>query len=164
VLTFIQTSLAHFNLTYPPSRGLDESKVNIFPCGGFDDPDYRTEVPINSSFIEVNSTESINYTYAINMLVDPHPFSSDFNSTKLFNIAEGNVSHPYESCLHVTYKNEPKAINAARGTIQVVYYNNDTIFYQCADVFFMDLAVNFNQSMCINSQRQKLSQSSSSAT
>jgi hypothetical protein len=130
VLALFQTVFAHFNLIYPPARGLDESKVHIFPCGGFDEPGYRTEVPINSSFLEVNSTENANYTYTVNVLVDPHPILSDFNSTKIIYIADGNISHPYEACLHVSYKNEPKAINAARATIQVIYHSNGTDFYQ----------------------------------
>jgi nascent polypeptide-associated complex subunit beta len=54
-LSFLPLSLAHFQLTFPESRGFKDEEEGNFPCGGFNDvQQQRTDFPISGGPIQIN--------------------------------------------------------------------------------------------------------------
>lgn len=119
---------AHFTLTYPSTRGFDETKEATAPCGGYNTASsQRVQMPINSSFIEINSGHT-SYTYVINALAKNDPTTSDFsNATNLVQVAQGGRAYPQAACLPLAFNDIKSNTNV---TLQIVYNGGDGLLYQ----------------------------------
>lgn len=117
---------AHFTLTYPSSRGFDESKEALGPCGSFDTPSaQRVQMPLKSSFIEIDSGHTA-YSYIVNAVTKPNPTTADF--ANVISVAEGIRSYPQAACLPLTFNDSFKPnMNV---TLQVIYNGADGLLYQ----------------------------------
>jgi hypothetical protein len=125
-----QAVLAHFQLTYPASRGFDETKEPTAPCGGFDTiQSPRTMVPLKNAFVEINS-EHISYTYTVSVLVNNAPAVADFSTSNLTQVASGNRNYPQSACLSMDLTKDSSIVNGANATIQVVFNGGDGQLYQ----------------------------------
>ncbi|KAI8967192.1 hypothetical protein BDF20DRAFT_908521 [Mycotypha africana] len=163
-LLSVQSALAHFQVTYPGSRGFDENKEPTAPCGGFDTVSAaRAEVPLKDAFIEINSGHT-SYSYVVNVLVNNNPSTADFaNTSQAVAVANGSRNYPQAACLSLDL-NKNSAIKAGtNGTIQIIYNGGDGELYQCADVTFVDNPKNWNNSMCTNADGSASSSSPSSS-
>ena len=62
-VALIQHTLAHFELTFPPSKGVAKDTGFIPPCGGYDiASEKRTLLPLETPFVEINSDHEL-YNY-----------------------------------------------------------------------------------------------------
>lgn len=129
-----QAVLAHFQLTYPASRGFDETKEATAPCGGFDTLQTRTLVPLKNAFVEINS-EHTSYTYTVSVLVENSPAVADFSSSNLTQVASGNRNYPQSACLSLDLTKDASIVNGANATIQVVFNGGDGLLYQVSNLF-----------------------------
>lgn len=128
-LVCLQTlASAHFTLSYPSSRGFDESNESTAPCGGYNTVStQRVQMPLNSSFIEINSGHP-SYTYVVNVLASNSPSVADFsNTSNLVEVAQGGRSYPQAACLPLAFKNIAPNTNV---TLQVAYNGGDGLLYQ----------------------------------
>lgn len=164
-LVSIQAVLGHYTVTYPNSRGFDETKEPTAPCGGFDTVGTRTPFPLKGGFVEIDSGHT-SYSYVVNLLVDNAPTTADFsNSTANVQVATGSRSYPQAACLSLddlSKNSEAKA--GANATIQVVYNGGDGALYQCIDVTLADNVGNWNNSMCTNADGSSTSAGSGTAS
>lgn len=124
-----QTVLAHFSLTYPASRGFDETKEPTAPCGGFDSVAARTQVPLKNAFVEIDA-EHTSYKYTVSVLVNNNPAVADFSTSKLVEVASGNRNYPQSACLPLDLTKDSSIVNGANATIQVVFNGGDGSLYQ----------------------------------
>ncbi|KAI8340477.1 hypothetical protein BC941DRAFT_370731 [Chlamydoabsidia padenii] len=158
-----QTVFGHYQLTYPPSRGFDESREAIGPCGGFDTvSSNRTDFPIKNGFLEINS-EHPKYTYQVNIAYGTNPTASDFSSNG-GQVAQGQVSYPSQSCLQVDLSSVKNATDGTPATLQIIYMAGDGSLYQCTDVTLKNQPSNFNTSACINADGSSPTKSASSGS
>lgn len=152
---------AHFTLTYPSSRGFDETKEPTAPCGGFDTPSaQRVQMPLKSSFIEIDSGH-VSYSYQINAVTKQNPTVSDFSSGTV-QVGQGSRSTPQAACLPLTFNDSFKANTNV--TLQVVYNGGDGLLYQCVDAVLVDDAPNFDKSKCVNADGSATNLGSSTAS
>ncbi|KAI9306744.1 hypothetical protein BJ944DRAFT_198826 [Cunninghamella echinulata] len=156
LLTFTcQQVFGHYHLTYPPSRGFDETNEVVAPCGGFNTPQSnRTSFPLKNGFLQIDS-EHTKYNYKIYLIVKPSPAQSDFNGDANTLVAESSVNYPMQSCLPVDVSKVSGAIDGASATFQISYNAGDGILYQCTDVILQNQPTNFNTSACINADGSK---------
>merc|ERR1711939_447058 len=124
---------AHFELTFPPSRGTDDKNQASFPCGGYSQSQNRTLVPLTSIpvVLDLGHTENlIQITLAIGNEV-----GSSFNYELLPTIHEMG---PGDFCLPSIPV--PADLNITDGTnasIQVITNSHDgSGLYNCADITF----------------------------
>ncbi|KAI7889243.1 uncharacterized protein EV154DRAFT_553271 [Mucor mucedo] len=152
---------AHFTLTYPSSRGFDDTKEATAPCGGFDTPSaQRVQIPLDGAFIEINSGHT-SYTYIVNALAKNNPTVADFsNTSSLVQVAQGGRAYPQAACLPLAFNDIKPNTNV---TLQVVYNGGDGLLYQCVDAVVVDAAPSFNKTMCVNADGSDTSSVSSSA-
>jgi hypothetical protein len=123
-----QTVFGHYQLTYPPSRGFDESREVIGPCGGFDSvSSNRTDFPLKNGFLEINS-EHPKYTYKVNIAYGNNPTASDFSAVGQGQIQVSDPSH--QSCLPVSLSFVKNATDGALATLQIIYMAGDGDLYQ----------------------------------
>lgn len=129
LLVCLQLVSAHFTLTYPSSRGFDDTKEATAPCGGFDTPSaQRVQLPIDGAFIEINSGHT-SYTYIINALAKNNPTTADFsNTSSLVQVAQGGRNYPQAACLPLSFTQDIKSNTNV--TLQVVYNGGDGLLYQ----------------------------------
>jgi hypothetical protein len=121
-----QTVLGHYQLTYPPSRGFDESKEVTGPCGGFDSVSAnRTDFPLKDGFMEINS-EHPKYTYKVNIAIGNKPTAADFTGV----VGQGQVAYPSQSCLQVDLSSVKNATDGTPATLQIIYMAGDGNLYQ----------------------------------
>ncbi|KAI9361087.1 hypothetical protein BD770DRAFT_318236 [Pilaira anomala] len=121
---------AHFELTYPPSRGYDEARESIAPCGGFNTVGQnRTLVPLNDSFVQINSDHT-SYTYIVNVLRNANPTVPDFTGSDLYTVAYGARDYPEDSCIAFDVSNTTEFANGTSATIQIVFNGGDGVLYQ----------------------------------
>ena len=123
------TVLAHFQLTYPASRGFDETKEPTAPCGGFDSIGSRVQVPLKNAFVEINS-EHTSYTYTVSVLVNNSPVVADFSTSNLTQVATGSRNYPESACLPMDLSKNTAIKDGANATIQVVFNGGDGSLYQ----------------------------------
>ncbi|KAI8370330.1 uncharacterized protein BYT42DRAFT_581852 [Radiomyces spectabilis] len=150
---------AHFQLTYPQTRGMDHAKEPTAPCGSFDSVGPRTEFPLSGGFVEINAGHP-QYQYSVKVLVNGNPTASDFSGDNLKEIASGQRNYPQQACLPVDFSKVSDAKNGANATLQIIFNGGDGELYQCSDVTLVDNAPNFNKSMCINADGSKPSETS----
>ncbi|CEP06829.1 hypothetical protein [Parasitella parasitica] len=161
-LLSVQSVLAHYTVTYPSSRGFDDTKEPTAPCGGFDSVGTRSQFPLKDAFVEINSGHTA-YSYLINLLVANEPAAADFsNNSANVAVATGTRSYPQAACLSLDMTKNSAAKAGANATIQIVYNGGDGELYQCIDVVLADTVPNWNNSMCINADGS--ASSSGSAT
>lgn len=128
-----QTVFGHYQLTYPPSRGFDESREVIGPCGGFDSvSSNRTDFPLKNGFVEINS-EHTKYTYKVNIAYGSKPTAADFTSDTSM-VAQGQVAYPSQSCLPVDLSSVKNATDGTLATLQILYMAGDGDLYQVSMV------------------------------
>jgi hypothetical protein len=127
-----QTVFGHYQLTYPPSRGFDESREAISPCGGFDSvSSNRTDFPLKNGFLEINS-EHPKYTYKVNIAYGNNPTAADFSAVGQGQIQVSDPSH--QSCLQVGLSFVKNATDGALATLQIIYNAGDGDLYQVSMV------------------------------
>lgn len=156
---------AHYQIIYPGTRGFDEGKEPVAPCGGFDTASsQRIRMP-KSAFITINSGHT-SYSYIVNALYNENPSAADFSGTNVNKLAEGSRKFPEVACLPVEFGSNIE--DGTNATLQVVYNGGDGLLYQvsnfvynlreqncnnfrlqCIDVT-IDNAANYNSSMCYN--------------
>ena len=128
LVTMQSFATAHFTLTYPKSRGFDESKEAIGPCGSFDTPSSdRVQIPLKSSFIQVDSGH-ITWSYVVNALTKPNPTANDFTQANFVQVAQGGRSYPQGACLPLSFNDSFKPNTNV--SLQVVYNGGDGLLYQ----------------------------------
>ncbi|KAI8344932.1 hypothetical protein BD560DRAFT_411704 [Blakeslea trispora] len=152
---------AHFTLTYPSSRGFDESKEATAPCGSFDSvSSTRVKLP-KSAFVQINSGH-VSYSYVINAVYNNNPSTSDFSGSSLKELASGTRTFPQGACLPFQFGDDIK--DGTNATIQVEYNGGDGMLYQCFDVTY-DSTATLNTTACVNADGSatNLNGSSSSA-
>ncbi|KAF7722094.1 hypothetical protein EC973_003709 [Apophysomyces ossiformis] len=149
LLLLVSVVSAHFQLTYPASRGFNEDQEPTAPCGGFNTPQARTQFPLKNAFVEIMAHHP-QYTYQVNVLINNQPSAADFTTANLKEIASGQRNYPMAACLSVNFANVTGATNGANATIQVLFNGGDGQLYQCTDVVLVDQAPNFNASQCVN--------------
>ncbi|CAO3616627.1 unnamed protein product [Cunninghamella blakesleeana] len=159
-----QQVFGHYQLTYPPTRGFDETNEVNAPCGGFNTPQSnRTSFPLKNGFMEINS-EHVKYNYKIYLIVKPNPAQTDFNGDSANLVAQSSVNYPMQSCLPVDISKVAGAIDGASATFQISYDAGDGTLYQCTDVILQEKPTNFNTSACINADGSKPNLGGSSNT
>lgn len=164
-LVSLQTVLAHYTVTYPSSRGFDETKEPTAPCGGFDTVGTRTPFPLKGGFVEINSGHT-SYSYVVNLLVKDAPTTADFsNSTANVQVATGTRAYPQAACLSLDdLSKNADAKAGAEATLQIVYNGGDGQLYQCIDVTLADSVSDWNSTMCVNADGSSTAGSSASAS
>ncbi|KAI8147805.1 hypothetical protein BJV82DRAFT_507312 [Fennellomyces sp. T-0311] len=146
-LSALQGVSAHYQLTYPQSRGFAEDSQPLAPCGGFNTVGSRSEFPLQDGFVQINSGHT-DYTYEVKFIDNSNPSTNDFNNATV--IAKGSRSYPAEACLPVDLGSVAGASAGTNGTIQITYDGGDGTLYQCADVTLADSPSSFNQTRCVN--------------
>ncbi|KAI9362333.1 hypothetical protein BD770DRAFT_360164 [Pilaira anomala] len=148
LITMQSMALAHFTLTYPTSRGFEESKEPLAPCGGFDTPSaQRIQLPLKSAFVQIDSGHT-SYSFVVNALAKNDPINPDFISSNLVQVAQGGRTYPQAACIPLTFNDSFKPNTNV--TIQVAYNGGDGSLYQCFDALLVDSAPNFDTSKCVN--------------
>lgn len=128
LITMQSMALAHFTLTYPTSRGFEESKEPLAPCGGFDTPSaQRIQLPLKSAFVQIDSGHTA-YSFVVNALAKNDPINPDFISSNLVQVAQGGRTYPQAACLPLTFNDSFKPNTNV--TIQVAYNGGDGSLYQ----------------------------------
>jgi hypothetical protein len=156
--------LAHYSIIYPGTRGFDEGKEPVGPCGGFDTVGSQRFSMPKSAFITINSGH-VTYTYVVNALYSNNPSAADFSGANVKKVTEGSRSFPEAACLPVQFGNEVQ--DGTNATIQIIYNGGDGLLYQvsglrykiymyddtnliqCIDVT-IDSKASYNASMCYN--------------
>ncbi|KAI9488539.1 hypothetical protein BDB00DRAFT_847681 [Zychaea mexicana] len=158
-LTALQGVSAHYQLTYPESRGFDEAREPLAPCGGFDSVSNRSEFPLKGGFMQINSGHT-DYTYEVKVVTDnANPSTDDFNSGTT--VAKGSRPYPAEACLPVDLSSVSNASAGTNATLQITYNGGDGTLYQCADVTLTENPSSFNSSRCVNADGSDPTASSS---
>ncbi|KAK1926079.1 hypothetical protein DB88DRAFT_504185 [Papiliotrema laurentii] len=137
------TSLAHFTLDFPTSRGFDEDKEPGF-CGGFTQPSAeRTPFPLSSGALWIDSHHPAATVDAF-LSVSNNPTSfDDFNSTSngtsipmVTNFFQVKAAGEY--CWNVNLEGLGIGLtNGSLVTIQVQFNGGDGNLYQCADLILL---------------------------
>lgn len=123
--------LAHYQIIYPGTRGFDEGKEPVAPCGGFDTVgSQRFRIP-KSAFITISSGHTA-YTYVINALYSSNPSAADFSGTNVKQVTEGVRRFPEAACLPVNFGSEVQ--DGTNATLQLVYNGGDGLLYQVSDL------------------------------
>ena len=129
VLAALSSVQAHYQLTYPQSRGFVEDSEPLAPCGGFNTVNTtRTEFPIKNGFLEINS-EHVQYQYTVNLALKSNPGAADFSSQNA-TVANGTNSFPDQACLPVDLSKVNGAVDGTPATLQIVYNAGDSLLYQ----------------------------------
>jgi len=125
VLTVVD---AHFQMIYPPAtRGFDESKEPLAPCGGFDIPaNDRISMP-RASFMTIDSGH-VSYSYIIKALYNENPSINDFNAANLRQLSDGTRAYPQTACLPFEFGSDVQ--DGTKATLQIVYNGGDGLLYQ----------------------------------
>ncbi|KAI7868438.1 hypothetical protein BDF14DRAFT_1724581 [Spinellus fusiger] len=145
-----ESVLAHFSLTYPPTRGFSEDIEANAPCGGFNTPlATRSQFPLKNGFVEINAEHPV-YSYQVNILVSDAPTETAFTNASTVNVASGNNNFPLQACFPVNLSQVPNAKNGTNATLQVIFNGGDGLLYQCTDIVLVDNAPSFNSSICTN--------------
>lgn len=117
-LAVVPLASGHFLLTWPDSRGFDDSKATGGPCGGFDTAsNKRTEFPLSGGPIQLDMhhTQTVVAAY---LAIGNNPTADDFTITIVPTLSEEG---PKNFCLGSA--NIPSDLNITAGTnatIQVV--------------------------------------------
>ncbi|KAI7851647.1 hypothetical protein BDC45DRAFT_515502 [Circinella umbellata] len=161
-LTLLQSVSAHYQLTYPESRGFSEDNEPSAPCGGFNTASSnRTQFPLKNGFVEINSGHT-SYSYEIKLVTNSaNPSASDFSSAPT--VANGSRNYPGEGCLPIDLSSVSNASAGTNATIQVIYDGGDGSLYQCVDVTLAENPSNFDSSACVNADGSDPTGSSSVA-
>ncbi|KAL4898754.1 hypothetical protein BDV59DRAFT_9586 [Aspergillus ambiguus] len=143
---------AHFELNYPPSRGVNEDKMTEFPCGGFAVSSNRTQISLSDPSFPVSLTMGHDETALEVLLALGNDPGSNFNITlkPTFRV-EGLGSFCISSIeldSSVLGTNLTDGMNA---TVQV-QSNGDPSggLYSCADIQFSASATSSEPSSCKN--------------
>lgn len=76
LFALLPLTTAHFQLTWPDSRGFDDSSATNFPCGGFDSvSSNRTDFPMSGGPIQLNLEHS-QTNFAVYMAIGDDPGSN----------------------------------------------------------------------------------------
>ncbi|KAF1991651.1 NAC-domain-containing protein [Aulographum hederae CBS 113979] len=127
------TVSAHFQLTYPPSRGFSEDTEVTFPCGGFNDiQSDRTQWPLTNGpvALDLEHTES---RIQILLAMGNNPGEA-FNTVLVPTFMEQG---PNDFCISITIPDNMNITAGTNATLQVVTNGDpDGGLYQCADITF----------------------------
>ncbi|CAO3677976.1 unnamed protein product [Umbelopsis vinacea] len=160
VLAALSSVQAHYQLTYPQSRGFVEDNEPLAPCGGFNTVNTtRTEFPIKNGFLEINS-EHVQYQYTVNLALKSNPGAADFSSQNA-TVANGTNSFPDQACLPVDLSKVNGAVDGTPATLQIVYNAGDSLLYQCTDVVLKTTPAGWNTTACLNANASPAGSNSS---
>ncbi|KAG8812813.1 hypothetical protein FRC19_002875 [Serendipita sp. 401] len=131
---------AHFQLSYPPTRGFDEEKEPTSPCGGFDSVTTRTPFPLGSAYIKLESEhEKANVQVMISFSTKPTTIQDFTNTTtggeqppvRAFLTVDGE-----DICIGVDIQSVgyPNATDNTPATLSILYEGGDGALFQCADI------------------------------
>ncbi|CAO3657711.1 unnamed protein product [Umbelopsis ramanniana] len=163
LLAAVASVQAHYQLTYPQSRGFTEDNEPVAPCGGFNTVNTtRSEFPIKGGFLEINS-EHVQYQYSVHLALNSNPGAADFTASNT-TVANGTNAFPEQACLQVDLSKVSGAVDGANATLQIVYNAGDSILYQCTDVVLKTTPTSWNTSACYNANGASSSSSSGSAS
>ncbi|KAF9584732.1 hypothetical protein BGW38_005381 [Lunasporangiospora selenospora] len=145
---------AHFELTYPATRGFDEDKEPTGPCGGFNTPSAsRSEFPIQNGFMNINSGH-VNYKATIQLVVNSNPSAADFTAAAASPVSSPPTisnNHPNNACLQVGDLSKVAGVaDGVNATLQILYNGGDSPLYQCADVVLKTNPAGFDKTKCVN--------------
>lgn len=141
VLTMVRLSLialsaatisavsAHFQLTYPQTRGFNEDNEPQAPCGGFNNVGSRSEFPLENGFVQINSGHT-SYKYTVKVITSSNPSTSDFTGSNATVIGSGSRNYPGDACLTVSTNNGTDIKAGTNATIQITYDGGDGSLYQ----------------------------------
>jgi hypothetical protein len=134
LLAAISSVQAHYQLTYPQSRGFVDTNEPTAPCGGFNTVNTtRSQFPIKGGFLEINS-EHVQYQYTVHLALNGNPTAADFTGSNT-TVANGTNSFPEQACLPVDLSSVSGAVDGAVGTLQIVYNAGDGLLYQVMNSF-----------------------------
>ncbi|KAG8839518.1 hypothetical protein FRB91_011457 [Serendipita sp. 411] len=140
---------AHFELTYPPTRGFEHDIEAQAPCGGFNNVTTRTPFPLGDAHITISSGHPANFLVLISFANNPTDIANWTAQTPLkdwVRTAEKDV------CFEVDiasggYTAATEGVNA---TILVQYVGGDTPLFQCSDVVLTSNATIPSNVTCAN--------------
>ncbi|CAG7848051.1 SubName: Full=Uncharacterized protein {ECO:0000313/EMBL:CCA71822.1} [Serendipita indica DSM 11827] len=147
---------AHFQLTYPASRGFDETKEPTAPCGGFDTVGERVPFPLGAAYIKLASEhEQANVRVMISFKTNPTNISDFTNSTT------GQTQAPVRDffqvdgediCIGVNVKSigYQNVTEGTPATLAVQYAGGDGNLFQCADIVLLSNATIPSNVTCSN--------------
>jgi len=131
---------AHFQVAYPPPRGLfdDNNEVNF--CDSYVHAvSNRSEFPLSGGFVTLNS-EHPTWTLAIliSIVQDPTSFNNFTNSSGgqqfVRNFASGSGEGGFCIPLNLNNTGISGVQNGANVTLQYLYDGGDGTLYQCSDL------------------------------
>ncbi|OZJ04698.1 hypothetical protein BZG36_02534 [Bifiguratus adelaidae] len=144
-LALTWTVSAHYQLTYPASRGFIDTSEPTAPCGGFNNVNTtRFSFPLHNGFVVINS-EHVQASIQMYLVIGNNPSTQAFNqNTTIDNLS---IKQPGLNCLSANLANVTGAADGVNATIQLLFNAGDGILYQCADVTLSSSA-SLNQSEC----------------
>ncbi|KAL2913323.1 hypothetical protein HK105_207201 [Polyrhizophydium stewartii] len=118
---------AHFSVTTPPSRGLDELIEDQAPCGGFNTPSTTRTTFGQSSNVTIRLADTNSNVYVkIGYGANPTSFATTLGST--FYAKKGVYNLPF------SLSAVPASNNGQPATIQISINGSHGALYQCSDV------------------------------
>jgi hypothetical protein len=136
-LSLLPVTLAHFQLTYPVSRGFDDNTAGNFPCGGFDNvQSVRTDYLMNGSPLQLRMGHDQTHV-AVYMAIGNNPGSAfntvlrqQFVVTGLGDFCMGEISIPsgmnISDGTNATIQVVSNADGSGGGLYQVCYHLQKT--------------------------------------
>ncbi|KDQ19849.1 hypothetical protein BOTBODRAFT_27273 [Botryobasidium botryosum FD-172 SS1] len=160
---------AHFQLTFPQSRGFTEDIEPNF-CGGYPNPEARVPFPLGQAFFTINSEHpKANLIALISLNQDPTSLAQ-FNTTPsgqtipplapFTAVGQGSFCIP----VNVGALNLAGVQSGTNATIQIQYDGGDGNLYQCADVTLSSTYTIPSNVSCTNSTSTSSGSSGNSAS
>ncbi|PVG04515.1 hypothetical protein CPB86DRAFT_777797 [Serendipita vermifera] len=128
---------AHYQLTYPPSRGFDHDIQTQGPCGGFNEVSTRTPFPLGDSYITLHSGHPINLIVMISFAENPtdiRNFTTSANGTAQAPLRNWFRAEQTEPCISLNILGSGYNVTDGTNATIVTQSSGDGALYQCADV------------------------------
>ncbi|KAG5719316.1 hypothetical protein E4T56_gene13297 [Termitomyces sp. T112] len=134
ILAIVTAVSAHFQLQFPPPRGVFEMNDEITFCDGYMTPAAtRSTFPLSNGFFSLNS-EHPQFTTGVFVSTAGNPTSfNNFTQVKPFFQTEGEGIFCFPLSLSSS-SNATSLQNGQNVTIQIVYDGGDGQLFQCADL------------------------------
>ncbi|KAI9155952.1 hypothetical protein H9P43_009062 [Blastocladiella emersonii ATCC 22665] len=143
LLALSHAASAHYILTSPPTRGMQEEQMPTPPCGNFNTPQTpRSGWPVGKPIGITAYHTNANFTIYISLKPAPAAVS-DFTpvtNTLLGKVGAQTVDAPFDKLSESAVKGlglkSAGDLVGKEGTIMTVYDAGDGVLYQCGDVSF----------------------------
>ncbi|KAJ3894042.1 hypothetical protein GG344DRAFT_86804 [Lentinula edodes] len=139
---------AHFQLQFPPPRGVfvEDQEPNF--CDGYDSvASNRTSFPLSGGIISLNS-EHPQWTAAVFITNASNPTSFD-NFTQITSFFQETIEGTFCMSFDLSQTNATGLTNGENVTIQILYDGGDGNLFQCADLT-LDTSANVSSQSCTN--------------